>query len=74
MPQEPKKRHGQEQPALRQPGMAFPKRHHQADANKEKTGRHRFFISRQALTNADDYVGTLLRDDLDTDKDQLPGS
>jgi len=41
---------------------------------KEKTGRHRFFISRQALTNADDYVGTLLRDDLDTDKDQLPGS
>lgn len=41
---------------------------------KEKTGRHRFFISRQALTNADDYVGALLRDDLDTDKDQLPGS
>lgn len=41
---------------------------------KEKTGRHRFFISRQALTNADEYVGALLRDDLDTDKDQLPGS
>jgi ATP-dependent Clp protease ATP-binding subunit ClpX len=34
---------------------------------KEKTGRHRFFISRQALTNAEDYVGKLLRGDLDAD-------
>ncbi len=48
---------------------------------KEKTGRHRFFISRQALTNAEDYVGRLLKDELDTDlqnnldadNGQLPG-
>ncbi|MCP3950932.1 MAG: AAA domain-containing protein [Desulfobacterales bacterium] len=40
---------------------------------KEKTGRHRFFISRQALANAEDYVGRLLKDNLDSDSSQLPG-
>jgi len=40
---------------------------------KEKTGRHRFFISREALTNAEDYVGRLLKDNPETESDQLPG-
>jgi endopeptidase Clp ATP-binding regulatory subunit ClpX len=32
---------------------------------KEKTGRNRFFISRQALVNPEDYISTLLKDNLD---------
>ena len=32
---------------------------------KEKTGRHRFFISRQALVNHEEYISKLLKDDLD---------
>ncbi len=33
---------------------------------KEKTGRNRFFLSRQALTKAEEYIGTLLKDELDS--------
>ncbi len=39
---------------------------------KEKTGRHRFFISRKALTSAEAYIGNLLTDALDSDRDHLP--
>ena len=33
---------------------------------REKTGRNRFFITRQALLNPDAFVGNLIKDDLST--------
>ncbi|MFC1812412.1 AAA family ATPase [Thermodesulfobacteriota bacterium] len=39
---------------------------HGLKLTREKTGRNRFFITRQALLNPDAFVGNLIKDDLST--------